>query len=110
MQAVATNSHNDAGASKAFNFTTSRRGVKSRQYKATNRVGLPLLANRDGIGSDGWTHIVPKGELKNAEAGVTQVPVGRRSSCSPMRSSAPREVPQIFEVLRSARASPLRSG
>jgi phage I-like protein len=35
---------------------------------------LPILYNRDGtIGNDGWMHIVPRGELPNAEAGVVQV-------------------------------------
>lgn len=41
-----------------------------------NRIsssGLPLVCNRESIGQDGWIHIVPKGDLPHAEAGVVQV-------------------------------------
>lgn len=37
-------------------------------------MNLPLIYNRDGsVGADGWIHIVPRGVLPHAEAGIDQV-------------------------------------
>jgi hypothetical protein len=37
-------------------------------------MATALIYNRDGsLGENGWVHIVPKGELPNAEAGIVQV-------------------------------------